>query len=1101
MWVISLLLLLLIPSSGYAAIPGAASSDPLYNQGYLVCDYYFSAGQAGDNSTDSVTQLNTCMLDAYNNQLTAYLNTCGTYLISNMIEAYEWVGWTGGTSGHATAEPANNHVFRGRHDCGVRPKIKIKTGSSAFTSTSTPRPMVNFRNFEPINNNAVSGTKPSTPLGDVTNFLATGRGSKIFFTEMFEGIDLDTNAHAGAIGLVMQAAQQCFILNSTITATGSIAGIYAPPGRNSLTGNVEIIGGDYGIIQGIFGALNLPFTSDQGPTLVGIKFTNQAVRAIRVDEAVPMVLVGFEITKTSDGPAIETTGSGFVLKDGKITMSSAAANDVVIDNNSAGGSGLNLYVAEVYVNGSTQLISNGGSVVTSPGGTWPRIVEFAYNDQFNYQNGSTDPTVFPSYPIGQSRFEARSVLAVSGANAALGGGSTAISQVVSNSSTPPSDLLTRHLWTQPNVEDGACVDPQVNNGAGAGVAYVNVNLSQAVTNSVDSTAALQEAINDANAAGHDRVCGWHGSLLISGTINFFANTRIIGAGPHKTVLSYKSTWGPTSAVPFIQTVDSATAAPYLGYLSLYIRTQPQANDYMYYAKIQSGRTTVVGVDLNSQFMCGYNGGTCTLVNNPRYAVWFTNHGGGKFYGMHQYIPTDIDRNSASRLIFLDGNSMPASFYAQNLEAGKSGGGHLLANVEVKNNSAGTRIYGVKREGMGGSVLVTDSSNVGFYGSGAMSTGGVAPDAEAYVKVTGASDGILAAAIVVRGNDQASLGTLMLKETVTGRSTISTPPWPNALSVYKRGTLDETPFAAVPPAAPVLLSVTVNAVDRIDVRWRIFDGAALTPSSGATGFTVTVNSVPKTGAIQSVVLQGLDTYYLTLTGGTITTGTDLVDVAYTPGNIQAGGAGTPLATAFTTVRATNTLAPVPTPVSAQTAYFFRSLSGGMDLTSSPPYSDGSNVYENVPGRFIQGAMFRVHIKVSNNVADAAARALYLCYQENGTGAYAPLPDSCASSNTCFGNAPDLADGAPTPELLTPTEATFVPGCLLKTANSQCIVTLPQNSETGIEASVQIKDTASIANTYSYRICESGGAALNTYTQTPVVTVVSRRGTFEGGGSMN
>src|SRR6185503_19639326 len=101
------------------------------------------------------------------------------------------------------------------------------------------------------------------------------------------------------------------------------------------------------------------------------------------------------------------------------------------------------------------------------------------------------------------------------------------------------------------------------------------------------------------------------------------NTKLMGAGPRKSVLAYKSTWSPTSAVPFLQTADSASATTYAGFFTMYIRTQPFANDFQYFARWRAGKASMtVMLHPEPQFMCNCSGasGGCpaaTFKNQPR----------------------------------------------------------------------------------------------------------------------------------------------------------------------------------------------------------------------------------------------------------------------------------------------------------------------------------------------------------------------------------------------------------------------------------------------------------------------------------------------------
>lgn len=1089
-WVISLLLLL--PTGAGATPPQAALDDPLFARGYLVCDHYANVESdgTGDN-TVGTNDLNTCIADSYGNQTAATLNTCGgVYVVTNSVVAYEWVTWNPATnSPRGGPQPA--HTLRGREGAGcTRPTIKVKTCSPNFTNTGAPRPVVAFRSFQAANANAEEGLKPGHPLGLPANH---NDGGGIFFQEVFHNIDIDTSECAGAIGLTQLAGQNSMITNTKITATGSYAGLFGPPGRSGLVGNVEVIGGSYGVIIGSYPNLG-NINPQQGTNFAGFRASGQTIASMRLSDPVPPVLSGFIISKSSDGPAILSEGYGIALIDGSITMTGAAVNDVVVDNTI----GRNMYARSVYVSGSNQIFKSGPQISgPTSAGTWARVVEYAATDQYSV-DGSSNPATFPaitercgSPPKPPCHWEGRSLIYENNAWV-LAGHRVPLEQITSNSELPPSDLLSRHIWaTLPSIWDTPqCVFPS----AYGAQLVLGSNYNDIMVQSYDSAADIEEAIAAAAAAGHNRVCLERGSYVIGSTITSAANTQFIGAGPRKSAILTKSTWNPTTAVPMIETVDSAASTVHMNFFTLYHKTTPFANDFIHSLRWRSGKnSSALMVDLSAQFLCECGGG-CTATNKQRYAMWFSGNGGGRFWMTQQNLPTSVDRHLDSRLIFLDGNTQPASFYGNNLEAGKASScGTPYANMEVKNNTAGVRSYSTKREGSASTLYINNSSNVGMFGMGAMAAGANAA-AGAYNQITSTSDSYVIAPTTVRDNQNTSSRPIV--KILPSTDYI---PWPNAPSVVKKGTLDDAPFGAVAATAPDLSTVIVDTANQVDVKFNVYDGAALLPATGASGLTFTVDGTSKTPT-GAVVRVGNDTYRATFAASTITSGAQEVRVTYVPGNITAGGAGTPAAQAFTNVLASNTLPPGTNPVFTQTGYMLRQLSGDMALTvqGSPPYQSTQGVYENAPGRFLVNSEFRLHLQASVNNADAPTQALSICWEHNESGTFALLTNDCSVNKTCFTDAPDLADGAPTIQQLTPTEATFVPGGLLKNAATQVNVTLPQNSETVYEAAIRLSG-ATVGHRYRYRLCKAGGAPLDSYPEANValVTAISQRSEGNGG----
>ena len=1097
-----------------AAIPAAAVSDSRYAMGYLVCDHY--AGVTSDGTGDSTNGLNECIHDAYMNQLTSFLGDGdGVYLITSTLKAYEWILWNTAQN-RAYGAAYNNHVFRGSTShYPTRPTIKIKTGSTYFASAGSPRPMYMDRSFWPENENVPSncnsnvnatGCQPATPYTFPPNYRS---GGGVNFVEYLENIDFDTNGHAGAIGFTVEGGQGCLVANSKVTATGSLIGVYSPPGRNSVMANIEVVGGQYCIASGSI--LGLPIQTGQGMNLHGIKCTNQTVRALYLPDGIPPVVTGFEITRSADGTPIELP-SGGVLKDGKITMTGAAVNDVVIQNGLSDGR--NLYLNEVFVSGSNRLLKNGTveRAALPNMSTWARIQEYVVTDQYSVDTNSS-ATVFPPYPYppGQTngRFEARSfigpvtagtALTLSGADAPIALISTSVQTV------PPTDLHARHIWTRlPAIDDGPYVTPTL--ATGNCEAHVGHNFFDHVTKGGECKDEIHAAMLAAETAGHNRVHLPRGSLLINGKLSMRANTKLIGAGVHKNLISYKSTWNPTTAVPMLETTNSATDAPYAGFLTLYIKVEPITYDFMYFIRWRAGKNSMtVGMDYNSPFKCKC-GGTCVpatnpnSTNQPRKALWFSDNGGGKHYAANFEIVSSFDRNSASRTFYFDNTTQPLSVYGFNVEGGKGFAcGQPTTNNEAL-NASNLRLYGAKHEGNIPVLTMTGPKNIGLYGIGGFS---IAPKNDiGFVTVTGTvtNPSYLIAPIGMRDNLQAQSLGITFKETMTGFPASTTAIlWPNAVSVAKRGTMDDSVFTtggAPPPAAPTFLSAEIIVANRVDACWDIFDSTAMLPSSGTSGWTVLVNGVSQ--SVTSSTRQGLNCYQLNFAGGTITSGTQSVVLSYTPGNITAGLAPNPSALAFSGYTATNSLDPVTAPFYTQTGFGIRSIHGKDDAASSPWYTSAAGVFENVALRAVPGGAVRVRIQASVTGGAAPPQSFAVYYNEN-EGTYVPLTNSCATENLCFADMPDLSDGNLLPtQMLTPTQATYVPCGVLESAAGQVSVTLPAGSETECEIGVQSKSSAALNNRYRVQLRRAGGAVFDSYPEAgiPLVTLVNPRASIVGG----
>jgi hypothetical protein len=1055
-----------------AAIPPAAASDTRYALGYLVCDYYANVN-ANDstNNTSGTNDLNTCITDAYNNQLVAFLSGCGTYRINATLKMYEWIAWNSASGAAVASPPLNTNILRGTHTCvgGARPVVRLATSATSFDDAANPRPMIAVRTFEATASGAVVGTAPSNPLAVPLNFR--NRDAQCFQT-VIEGVDFHTNGHAGAIGVAFPCAQGSGFFNSTVTATSSYAGIVGLPGRNSASVNISVTGGQYCFRSGP-GVPNSTYNGTAGIVIVGLTCSGQTVTTLRFEEDVPPTLVGFDLTKTSDGSAI-VANTETVLVDGKISMSGAATNDLTIDNTNS----RNMYVRETWIAGSTQLIRSNGAITTGSG-TWAKILEYVTNDQFN-KDTSTSATVFPSYTAGNARFEARSIV-----DGVLGAAGNPVVSTTNSALAPPSDLITRHVWTSlPSFEDGPYEDPRRDHGA---TMYLGLDPETNNTGTI-STSALQAAITAASTTNFPTTAGRvvipRGSMYINANITVPANVKLIGAGPRVSVIAQANSWAPVSAVPMLTTADNAAATTYMGFFSIYIKTQPTATDFVSYLRWQGGKnSSSAALLLDAQWLSQFTGSG--PVNQARKAVEFTGAGGGRHWiSFATESIKSTDRNTGYCLICLTSNTQPLSIYGCNSEAGKWAAAPQGVDIKVVSSTAGFRCYGIKREGSSRIATIADSSNVGLFAIGAISTN-IGAGLNGAVQVTGGSSNILVGNMTVRDMAQTANGQNMIREAITSLPVVDTVPYPNGIALYKRGNLDDSPFMTSPPANPPRFqSATVNDINTTDVCLEIFDATAMLPASGATGFTFTVDAVAKTPT--SVVRQGLNCYHATFAASTITVSTQVVTVAYAPGNITAGGTGTPPLGAFIAQGVSNQLPGATAPVLLHTRYqFYRFYD---DL--SPPYFTD----ENVPLRVHIGSQFRVFMKVTNTVAQAATEALFPYVSIDGAAAV-PLPDSCTSSPVAFGDVPELATSVPlSTRRLTQDQATFAQGYFMEATSAAVPIPWPvPSAETEIGVAVRICPTATIAQTFRLSLYRAGGVPFATYDNatTPFFDVVSQR----------
>ena len=109
--------------------------------------------------------------------------------------------------------------------------------------------MISFRQF-------VGGDGSPVPVPDPMSMPYGYRDcvGQLFYTEL-SNIDFDCNGNPGAVGVVYNGAQWHAVYNVKVTATGAFAGFYMLPGVGSCSANLEVVGGQYGVIHGYFPSL------------------------------------------------------------------------------------------------------------------------------------------------------------------------------------------------------------------------------------------------------------------------------------------------------------------------------------------------------------------------------------------------------------------------------------------------------------------------------------------------------------------------------------------------------------------------------------------------------------------------------------------------------------------------------------------------------------------------------------------------------------------------------------------------------------------------------------------------------------------------------
>jgi len=772
----ALLLVLFTASLAHAAIPWAARNDARYKLGYLVVTHY--SGVRTDGTGDSTAGIQQAIEDAYENDLTVFF-PAGTYQITDTLKCYRWHLWVA-SKDKASIPPRDNHILLGSAQGAERPLIRLAPSAPLFDDEGKPRPMLCYREFSATVPTSTEPVEPSDPLGLPPGFADS---TACLFGCELRGLDFDCNGHDGAFGVYFPAAQSSSIEDVRVEATGAYAGLVGLPGRNGGAFNVEVIGGRYGIrSEG-----SMAGTVIAGATLIG-----QTERAIHHADFVPLAVVGFRIVKSA-GPVITTQSRGWSdapgcmsLIDGTIEVGSG----LVLDNDE----GKSVYIRNVSVSGTDSLIRSKNRATVTGSGAWKRIVEYSHTDQ-------TTPSGDPPYETDDSFFRVFSVL-----NGSVSRTPEPAVTIEDNADAPPADLLSRHIWTQLPLYEGQ---------ADGTLVVTDAPYRATPDDETDDRAAIQAAIDDASAAGHGRVFLPAGVYRIGNTLTLRSNTVLTGAGKRKTRISWHESWQPTTGEPsMVRTDDDPAATTFLGFLEINVRGRDGgvqsdgAYRYDRYNHVhwRAGRNSmIVSIEFDQDWVGS------DVPTNPRNVIKFTGGAGGRHYTIEPNVHAG---HLEFRGVLIDGTTEPLSFYGLNVEHTKQAPIRCATNIEIR-DAANIRIYSVKREGNSPTLIVQDSRNVAMFSSGAM-RGAIKSGLGGYVQVYGTSDQVLMANLITQTvNEGDPNGEPMLREDLAGSPRVEVT-WPECVSLYKRGALDDDAMLADGPNATFRVATGADdAEERLD----------------------------------------------------------------------------------------------------------------------------------------------------------------------------------------------------------------------------------------------------------------------------------------------
>lgn len=345
--------------------------------------------------------------------------------------------------------------------------------------------------------------------------------ANISFNHIFRGIDIDVRDHAGAIGIRHSGSQGSTMLDVTVYADGAYAGLNCCPGQGGGTHNVEVIGGQYGIViepDSRFPLLNACLFRGQ---------TKAAIRYAKGGSQVPTLLIGCRLELAGSAAVDFTTErayAGISMVDCVVAL---PPGGVVVKTKRPE----NIFLENTFVRGA-EAVYSGGLKLPAPA-QWNRIDRFSSHTEqgANLLNGVTS--------TGEI---ARWIAA-----------------------TEPDDTAIRrkHYTPGPSFEDPDAVSVRDFGAKGDGA--------------TDDTAAFAKAI-----AAHDKVFVPVGDYRLSGTLRLKPKTQLFGFSQSFTSIGGGNRLrrhggepgpSPESDSLTLETVDDAEAAPALSFMTVGGRVQ------------------------------------------------------------------------------------------------------------------------------------------------------------------------------------------------------------------------------------------------------------------------------------------------------------------------------------------------------------------------------------------------------------------------------------------------------------------------------------------------------------------------------------------------
>lgn len=574
---------------------GIPSGNEAVQRGYLPVTLY---GAVSNDAGDDTAAIQRAIDDAFEFDMVAFFPS-GVYRVSDTLRAMQ-PSFHDERRGRWRHIRDKCHVLAGS-TVGERPRLVLADNAPGFDDPDRPKPLVWI--WAQARKHAASGKSRNlgseNPLDEQSN---------ISFNQVFKGIDIDLRARGnrGAAGIHHAGSQGSTIEDVEIWAAGAHAGIMNPPGQGGGSYNIQIHGGDYGVLAD---------NQSRFPILAGLTLEDQEKAAILWRGQSNMTVAGFRVSRRAKGPALtlpdldKPIQGALTLVDGVFETGSDRAIENVAGNN--------LVLRDVWFSGARELVRSGGQPPVRAQGQWTKVSEYAYS--------------------GRS-----SLLLTRESERAAG--SEAVRLAVS--STPDHRaLIAQHLWGAdfPSFEHPGVVNA--------------VDYGAEPDDNQDDTAALARAF-----AASGRVFLPPGVYLVSKTLEIPKDGQLLGAAKHLSLIRAAANWYPSPGTPLVTTAGGVSSRASLSFIGLEAGAD-QAHTPLVW---KAGRDSIVRDILVSLSPRTHRAGDKqAALRNDTYRI----SGGGRWYAIAAPWNTmrSVTRAPAYRHLRIDGTREPIAMYGLNLE--------------------------------------------------------------------------------------------------------------------------------------------------------------------------------------------------------------------------------------------------------------------------------------------------------------------------------------------------------------------------------------------------------------------------------------------------